>query len=119
VSDDLSQKKIPAGFYQTKRTGRVPVRDWMREFSFDDRKEISKSIALVEYGWPVGMPICEDFGKGLWQVRCRVSRGRIACVFFCFADGCMILLHGFIKKTAKTPFADLDLALQRMKEVQL
>jgi phage-related protein len=29
----------------------------------------------------------------------------------------MILLHGFIKKTQKTPKADLDLALKRLKEV--
>ena len=29
----------------------------------------------------------------------------------------MILLHGFIKKTQKTPKADIDLALKRMKEV--
>jgi len=27
----------------------------------------------------------------------------------------MVLLHAFIKKTQKTPKADLDLALQRMR----
>jgi len=29
----------------------------------------------------------------------------------------MVLLHGFIKKTQKTPAQDLGLALKRMKEV--
>jgi len=32
-------------------------------------------------------------------------------------DGHMILLHGFIKKTQKTPKVDIDLAMKRMKEV--
>jgi len=30
----------------------------------------------------------------------------------------MVLLHGFIKKTQKTPAKDMDLALKRMKEVE-
>ena len=29
----------------------------------------------------------------------------------------MILLHGFIKKTQKTPKAEIDLATRRMKDV--
>jgi phage-related protein len=32
-------------------------------------------------------------------------------------DGHMILLHGFIKKTQRTPQADIDFALKRKKEV--
>jgi len=32
-------------------------------------------------------------------------------------DDHMILLHFFIKKTQKTPKADIDLAIKRMKEV--
>ena len=42
---------------------------------------------------------------------------RIARVIFCLGNGHMILLHGFIKKTEKTPKADIDLALKRKKEV--
>jgi phage-related protein len=38
-------------------------------------------------------------------------------VIFCMGDGHMILLHGFIKKTQKTPQQDIDLALQRKREV--
>jgi phage-related protein len=32
-------------------------------------------------------------------------------------DGCMILLHAFIKKSQATPQPDLDLALKRKREV--
>ena len=38
-------------------------------------------------------------------------------VNFCVEDGKMVLLHSFIKKTQKTPKADLDLALKRKKDV--
>ncbi len=36
-------------------------------------------------------------------------------VIFGVSDGQMVLLHGFIKKTQKTPRHDIDLALKRMK----
>ncbi len=40
-------------------------------------------------------------------------------MIFTLHDGQMILLHGFIKKTQKTPQDDLDIARKRMKEVKL
>jgi phage-related protein len=36
---------------------------------------------------------------------------------FCVHGGRMVLLHAFIKKSQKTPGADRDLALKRMKEI--
>jgi phage-related protein len=50
-------------------------------------------------------------------VRSSLDSNRIARVIFCMGDDHMILLHGFIKKTQKTPKTDIDLALKRMKEV--
>jgi phage-related protein len=73
----------------------------------------------IEYGWPVGMPLCRSIGEGLWEVRSDLPSGRTARVLFCVADGHLVLLHGFIKKTQKTPDSDLALARQRMKEVRL
>ena len=46
-----------------------------------------------------------------------MSGNRIARVIFAIAEGEMALLHGFIKKTRKTPTEDLDLALKRKKEM--
>ena len=45
----------------------------------------------------------------------NLSNGRIARVLFCAHDGAMILLHGFIKKSQKTPVQDLKLADKRMR----
>lgn len=82
------------------------------------RKKIGVAIGTVEYGWPIGMPTCRSMGKGLWEVRSELPQKRIARVLFCIAEGNMILLHGFIKKTRKTPKADMDIALDRKKELE-
>lgn len=63
------------------------------------------------------MPVYRSLGDGLHEIRSNISHGRIARVIFCVGDGQMVLLHSFIKKTQKTPKADLDLALKRKKEV--
>jgi phage-related protein len=76
-----------------------------------------EDITDVEFSWPIGMPLCRPLGKGLWEVRSDLARGRIARDIFCVHDGRMVLLHGFMKKTQKTPKDDLDLATKRMKEI--
>jgi phage-related protein len=63
------------------------------------------------------MPLCRALGKGLWEVRSDLTQGRIARVLFCIHDGQMVLLHAFIKKTQKTPEADLELVTRRKKEI--
>jgi phage-related protein len=66
--------------------------------------------------WPIGMPVCRSLGKGLWEVRTDLSSNRTARVLF-FVDGDGIgVVHGFVKKTRKTPEADLELVRKRMKE---
>jgi len=53
----------------------------------------------------------------MWEVRSDLSGGRIARVIFAIVGGEMILLHGFEKKSQKTPSSDLDLALKRKREI--
>ena len=110
-------KKIDAAFYRSAN-GSEPVRDWLLELSAEDRRIIGFDIATVEFGWPVGMPLCRSLGSGLWEVRSRLTHGKIARVIFCAARGRMILLHGFVKKTQKMPKAELDTARKRQKEVE-
>ncbi|TPV99038.1 MAG: hypothetical protein USCAAHI_01532 [Beijerinckiaceae bacterium] len=83
-----------------------------------DRRILGFDIAVVEFGWPVGMPLCKSLAGGLWEVRSNLTDGRIARVIFCVAHGRMVLLHGFIKKTPKTPQIDLDTARKRQKEIE-
>lgn len=74
-------KKIVAAFYRTPG-GTEPVRDWLKALSPEDRGDIGQDITTVEYGWPVGMPVCRPLGRGLWEVRSNVSDNRIARIIF-------------------------------------
>ena len=109
----LPTKRLPARFYRSD-SGREPVREWLKELELEDRKTIGEDIKDVEFAWP-GMPLVRSLGDELWEVRSRLPRGRIARVIFCVEQGCMVLLHGFMKKTQKTPQGDIDLALKRKK----
>ncbi len=109
-------KKVAARFF-VPASGKLPVREWLLSLDPEDRREIGKDIQKVEFGWPIGMPYCRPLGRGLWEVRSDISSGRIARVLFCLKSGEMVLLHGFVKKTQKAPSQEIDLALQRMKEL--
>lgn len=110
-------KTLRARFFRTAN-GREPVRDWLLELNSEDRKRIGTDIKTVEFGWPIGMPICRQI-KGhedLWEVRSRISNGRIARIVFFICGDEMILLSGFIKKDEKTPKAELETAAERRRE---
>lgn len=110
-------KKITARFYHTE-SGASPVLEWLRSLPPDDRYEIGQDLARVEFRWPIGMPLCRALSDGLWEVRSILPSRRIARLIFCAEDGELFVLHGFIKKTQKTPAVDLSLAYKRMKEIK-
>jgi phage-related protein len=111
-----SDKRLPARFFETD-SGRVPVREWLLSLDAQDRKVIGEDICTAEFGWPVGMPLCRSIAgrKGLWEIRSNISDGRIARILFCVHEDAMVLLHGFIKKSQKTPAGELDVAEKRMR----
>ena len=109
----MPAKKIKVVFY-CGEGGAEPVREWLKTLGRTDRKAIGDDIRVVEFGWPIGMPVCRPLGQGLYEVRTTL-RNRIARTLFAIVDGEMVLLHGFIKKTQVTPRSDLDIARTRLK----
>jgi phage-related protein len=110
-------QKIPVVFYCT-RGGTEVVRDWLRGLDERDRNAIGQDLMRVQYRWPVGMPLCRPMGEGLWEVRSDLPSNRIARVLFSVQGDKVLVLHGFIKKTQKTPDADLALARKRRREFE-
>src|ERR1700694_2823616 len=107
-------KRQPARFYRSD-AGREPVREWLKSLDAADRRVIGEDIKDVEFAWPIGMPLGRSLGRDIWEVRSSLPHGRIARVLFCVDTACMVLLHGFMKKTQKTPKQDIDLAIKRKK----
>jgi phage-related protein len=102
---------LPAVFFRTE-SGREPVREWLKDLPKDERKMIGEDIMTVQFRWPLGMPLVDHLGSGIWEIRSRLAN-RIARTLFFVHEGEIILLHGFIKKTQKTPNEDRALALRR------
>jgi phage-related protein len=104
-------RRIPVVFYRTPAGAEVVIH-WLRSLDDEDRQGIGQDLTRVRFRWPVGMPL----GEGLWEVRSNLSGSRIARLFFCFAQGRLVALHGFIKKSQKTPEAELKIARKRKAE---
>jgi len=108
------ENKLEVKFFQLL-SGKEPVREWLKELGKDDKLIIGTDIKTVQYGFPIGMPLVRPMGGGLYEVRSNLSGSRISRVFFCVEDETVILLHGFIKKSQKTPISELELAQKRYK----
>jgi phage-related protein len=109
-------RKLPVLFYQT-RGGADLVRDWLRSLDDSDQNTIGLDLMRVQFRWPVGMPLCRAMGGGLWEMRTNLPSNRIARLLFCVAGERILVLHGFIKKTQKTPDEELTRARRRKKEI--
>ncbi|WP_375101759.1 MULTISPECIES: type II toxin-antitoxin system RelE/ParE family toxin [unclassified Pseudomonas] len=98
-------------FFRTE-LGNEPVREWLSALPREHRQRVGIEIKSVQMGWPLGMPLVRKMEPGLWEIRVDLGES-IARVMFTLAEDCLLLLHGFIKKSRKTPTADLVLARQR------
>jgi phage-related protein len=107
--------KTPVVFYNTP-AGRMVVLDWLKNLAAQERAIIGQDLMRLQFRWPVGMPLCRALGDGLWEVRSNCPGNRIARLLFCLVDGRIVVLHGFIKKTQKTPDDDMKLARRRKHE---
>ena len=103
---------LTVNFYRTDAKNE-PVRDWLKDLSRDEKRIIGEDIKTAQLGWPLGMPLIRKMSKNLWEVRSSLSDG-IARVFFTVDGSQMILLHGFIKKSNKTPQNELNTAMTRL-----
>lgn len=106
-----AKPRLGCRFYRSD-SGNEPVRDWLRGLPAEVRKAIGDDVRFVQWSWPVGKPLVDGFGNGLYEVRTLFDKG-IYRLLFEIEDSVMVLLHGLHKKTAKTPKDALALARRR------
>jgi phage-related protein len=109
-----AERPLNVVFFKTE-AGNEPVREWLKGLSKEDCKVIGTDILTVQYAWPVGKPLVDNLGDGIWEVRSRLDN-RIARTLFTMVEQEIVLLHGFIKKQQKTPPDELKLAKKRKKQ---
>jgi phage-related protein len=116
VDKEQNEPILVVAFYRTD-AGNEPVHEWLKNMSREDKKTIGEDIKTAQFGWPLGMPLIRKLERGLWEVRSNIESG-IARVLFTVDGNTMILLHGFIKKSQKTPLTDLNTARRRLADLQ-
>ena len=94
-----AERPLRVIFYKTE-AGTEPVREWLKAMSKEDRTVIGADILTAQYAWPIGKPLVDNLGDGIWEVRSRL-RNRIARTLFVVVDEEIVLLHGFFKKQQK------------------
>lgn len=109
---DDKNLRLKVMFFRTRR-GNEPVREWLKSLPLDEKRIIGEDVKTVQFGWPLGIPFVRKLEPGLWEVRSNLPSG-IARVLFTVEGNTMVLLHGFIKKSQKTPLDDLHLARERL-----
>jgi len=107
-------------YYKTVR-GDSPVEEFIDSLPAKLRAKNTRELELLEeFGTALPMPYAKQLHgsgcKGLWELRVKLASD-ITRVFYFFPTGDrVLLLHGFLKKTDKTPAMELNTAKRRMQD---
>ncbi len=97
-------------FYQLPN-GEKPVKEFLDGLDNKMRTKAVYSLSVLEeFGNKLREPYSKPIGGGLFELRIKFA-GDISRIFYFFVvDNKIILTNGFIKKTMKTPKAEIELA---------
>lgn len=103
-------------FFQTSR-GNYPVKDFIEEQDKSIQTKTARSIRLlIDYGPFLKPPDIKKLQDKLYEL--RVPGKSAIRIFYTVIGGEYYLVHGFKKKSQKTPGKELKVALQRVKEIK-
>ena len=107
--------------YYIKENGNSPVKDFIETLPKKHRAKVLWEIDLLEelgttITEPYVKPIQGKKYKGLWELRIQQGSDASRVFYFLPVGNTFILLHGFLKKTQKTPISELETALSYMND---
>lgn len=105
--------------YYKQVNGRCPVEEWLDSVPLDARADIFRIFDLMEeHGLNVGMPYIRPIEGKIYEVRAKEKDGIYRVLYFAHTGKRFVMLHGFMKKTQKTPRKEIEIAKERMKEAR-
>ncbi|MDJ0535277.1 MAG: type II toxin-antitoxin system RelE/ParE family toxin [Xenococcaceae cyanobacterium MO_207.B15] len=104
-------------FYQSPN-GNPVVYDWFLKQEPKVKARFAQIFDLLQdKGTSVGMPYVRPIvNTKLYEIRVEQSTNIYRIFYFAYTGQRFILLHGFQKKTQKTPKKEIELAEKRRKE---
>jgi len=105
--------------YYHNQNNSSPIREWLDSLANEPKAEIFRILQMLgKYGIDLGLPFVRPLESKIYEIRAKDRSGIYRVLYFAHTDKTFVLLHGFIKKTQKTPRKEIEIALKRMKEVK-
>ena len=103
--------------YYKKENGKIPVLEYLLSLNPKLRAKAYMEIELLSrHGSalrePYTKPVEGSKYKGLFELRVKFSSDISRIFYFTYQNNTFVLLHGFTKKTAKTPQSELERAMR-------
>ena len=103
--------------YYQKENGEIPVEDFLLTLEPKLRAKAYSDIMLlkqlgINIRAPYSTTIKGNKYKSLFELRTKFSSDITRIFYFLFENNKFVLLHGFVKKTNKTPPKELERALK-------
>ncbi len=104
-------------FYQDKQ-GNIPVQQFILEQPEKVQAKLLRFIDMLQgFGMSLGQPYVKKLtGSSVWELRIQHSSNYYRIMYFAFTGKKFVLLHGFVKQTAKTPMSEIEIAKDRMND---
>jgi len=104
--------------YYIDANGKEPVADFIDSLPVAAQAKVLRLTALLaDYGVLLKEPHTKQVKGKLRELRITDSIGAVRILYFTYTGKRFILLHGFIKKTDKTPDKEIRLAEKRMNDL--
>lgn len=105
-------------FYKDVRKNRIPVLEYLESLN---KKETAKILRYIEFlrtnkGY-LDEPYSRHVKGKIRELRIDFGKNRHRIFYFIFIKKTIILLHGFLKKTAKTPISEIKRAKENYRNV--
>jgi phage-related protein len=109
--------KIYLGVYYETASKVCPVEVWLDEQSDLIKAKMHKLMGLLErHRENLPPKVLGSLGNGLFEIKPQVDKKWPRIIFFHYEDDQIIYLHGFVKKTNKTPRREIEIAEKRRKD---
>jgi len=103
--------------YYKDKDGSEPAADFIDSLSNEARAKVFRLVKLLkDYGVSLKEPYTKQIKGKIRELRIKDSLGAIRILYFTYTGRRFILLHGFIKKTDKTPEREIEIAEKRMND---
>lgn len=104
-------------YYYRNNDGNMPVKNFIESLLPQQQRKVTRVLSHIEeYGLVMAIPHIKKLtGTPLWEIRI-LGQDNVRVLYASVLVNSIVLLHGFIKKSQKTPIKEIDIAINRLRE---